>query len=798
MLRGLYFQAIIGFFGASAGDAEALAMPEYNPRCILAEIEWVDDAQVLHTQYLSNFGFTTGETDTPPNKCYVDLIGQAPTVSARIDNTMQIGRLTIRTPMLEAEPSGIALLFDWYQRAWRGHNVRLFIGAPTSPRADFSIFFSGTVESVSMDGDGTVAFALSDKGLLLQEAVTKDYGFYGKVFNFEPVYVGNGLSDTYQLDSIGRTENTYFYPSYFSSIGGLFVTCNGIGQILEVRDNGSPVSFTESKSKTQIELAIPPAGTITVDAIKSPDYSAGAVIRAIAADAGISGDSIDNALVGQAKLGVGYVIAQNQTINYMEILQEIAKSAGGYLQWSWSGKLEFYFIDLTKSPIMDIGLDDMTSEGCQLLSVDDPISFLQVGYKRNWKVQDYSGLAGIAQIDASPFTAEYQYVKHDYGKTYQYPIAMQVSIDTLISDPADAQIEFARRLNQRRFKMVSWSLKSFNILTSLKLGSIIAISYPKLGITNLACCVIGADFDPNVNLTELSLWSYLPGLPIPGSGFFDNVVYPETIDFVGVPLSGNAPLSVQFTDLSDLRLQITRWEWDFDDKGTYDGLERNTGSPSSIDSILQNPIHVYLSPGVYSVSMTVWNDYGSNYRETKLNYITVTTPLPPSCASNNPNMIDVPVSGKTILLWEKDNVSHLYHCPPLPIIYYDDNEGPYTGLRTTAGTVPFQNQKRTITIVYHTSGNPNFYWNALVGSTYWPVPFVNSVNSTMVHFNVASNHNLVFTFTSWAGLLIGWGGPGPWSNQYDGEIWIECIKIEVRDYTAKGEALRVVYNGAAS
>ncbi len=73
------------------------------------------------------------------------------------------------------------------------------------------------------------------------------------------------------------------------------------------------------------------------------------------------------------------------------------------------------------------------------------------------------------------------------------------------------------------------------------------------------------------------------------------------------PKSGNAPLSVKFTDKSTGK--PTKWKWDFGD-GTY--------------STLQNPTHKYSKTGKYTVKLTVTNAVGSS-TATKSKYITVTT-----------------------------------------------------------------------------------------------------------------------------------------------------------------------------
>ena len=79
-------------------------------------------------------------------------------------------------------------------------------------------------------------------------------------------------------------------------------------------------------------------------------------------------------------------------------------------------------------------------------------------------------------------------------------------------------------------------------------------------------------------------------------------------NFSGSPLSGTAPLAVNFTDLSTGT--VDTWAWTFGDGGT---------------SSLENPSHVYASPGTYDVTLTASGPGGSD-AETKLAYVTVSSP----------------------------------------------------------------------------------------------------------------------------------------------------------------------------
>jgi len=85
---------------------------------------------------------------------------------------------------------------------------------------------------------------------------------------------------------------------------------------------------------------------------------------------------------------------------------------------------------------------------------------------------------------------------------------------------------------------------------------------------------------------------------------------PPIADFTAFPLSGGVPLTTTFTDQSQA---ASSWYWEFGDGGT---------------STEKNPTYTYNLMGVYTVTLTATNEFGSDI-ETKVDYITVTAPVPP-------------------------------------------------------------------------------------------------------------------------------------------------------------------------
>ncbi|QQS36697.1 MAG: T9SS type A sorting domain-containing protein [Ignavibacteriales bacterium] len=88
---------------------------------------------------------------------------------------------------------------------------------------------------------------------------------------------------------------------------------------------------------------------------------------------------------------------------------------------------------------------------------------------------------------------------------------------------------------------------------------------------------------------------------------------PITPDFTANITSGNAPLTVQFTDLSIGQPNpITSWQWDFNNDGV-------------VDATVEDPQWTYTNFGVFTVKLTVSD--GTNFAtKTKVDYINVTDP----------------------------------------------------------------------------------------------------------------------------------------------------------------------------
>jgi PKD repeat protein len=153
---------------------------------------------------------------------------------------------------------------------------------------------------------------------------------------------------------------------------------------------------------------------------------------------------------------------------------------------------------------------------------------------------------------------------------------------------------------------------------------------------------------------------------------------PPVTDFSGDPTSGQAPLTVNFTDLSVG--DPTSWDWDFGDGNT---------------STDQNPTHQYAANGTYTVSLTATNAYGSD-TETKVDYITVADQTQDAMHVN-----DIVVTRKTAGPNCNGQATIYIHDaneqPVADAVVYADATGPvpgtFTGTTGSDGSVYFETGK---------------------------------------------------------------------------------------------------------
>jgi PGF-pre-PGF domain-containing protein len=108
------------------------------------------------------------------------------------------------------------------------------------------------------------------------------------------------------------------------------------------------------------------------------------------------------------------------------------------------------------------------------------------------------------------------------------------------------------------------------------------------------------------------------------------------VNFSASSLEGTAPLTVRFSDTSTGGLP-SLWNWSFGDGTWY-----NTS-----DATLRNPDHVYETPGIYNVNLTIRN-FSVTSTQSRMGYIIVVTPPVTPTPTPTPTPEPTPTPDPTI------------------------------------------------------------------------------------------------------------------------------------------------------
>lgn len=277
-----------------------------------------------------------------------------------------------------------------------------------------------------------------------------------------------------------------------------------MADIIEVRDNGIPVSITKDNYTGRFTLKQFPYGTITAS-VQGLQTTASDIVKDILQNYGpthsrISAGNIDNTafnnLNTQAPYRVGVYLPN--TVKKIQICQEILASVGASLYCNNYGKYTVVRLDLENlSPTLTITDNDIFS-GALNISAEIPVKgAFNIAYCKNWTV--LSTIAeSLAENTKDIFRTEWKKVK--YVNTSVVTEA-QLSdepeqINTYLLTQASAEAESQRLVNIWSKQRYIVSIKCFPKLMFTQIGTHVTINSSMLGFsTSKSGIVVGAARD---------------------------------------------------------------------------------------------------------------------------------------------------------------------------------------------------------------------------------------------------------------------------------------------------------------
>jgi hypothetical protein len=461
-------------------DAQMIAWLKNDSaiRCVLMEVV-VLTSGVETTRYISNRGYVTSPSETPPNQAYIPLIasGVKFTESLSIDGTPSLSYGSIEFDNYTGE------IDSWLEDVWVNRTVKIYLGDMTWGRSQFYKIFDGITATNAAPSRDKLSITLSDKMLRLNTTMSE-------------VKLGGTSPNVDKLIPLLFGECHNITPLLVNSALEKYQVHNGpIESIIEVRDNGIPVSFTADILTGTFVLNQAVVGTITCSAQgdKPSLYSNNAVtiIKRIVKDYGnvlqklVDADIDLTSFTSFAAANVAPVgIYLTEKANVIDIVNKLSSSIGARVAMSRQGLLYLVKVDLQGvTGGTAVTSADMVQWSINVAELPTVVAAVKLGYCKNYTVQAnlQTGLPtahiDLFALDWLSVTQINTTTSTNY-KMFVDPVMQESELLTT----ADANVEATRRLvllgTQR--KVIRYQGLAYLMLEVL--GGIQTIQHPRFGL----------------------------------------------------------------------------------------------------------------------------------------------------------------------------------------------------------------------------------------------------------------------------------------------------------------------------
>ncbi len=431
-------------------------------------------------RYLSTVAYTTLPTDSPANRVY------SPGVSGGVAFTETLpldGSATLSVGDIELNNDD-GLLDSWLDDIWVNKPIRIYIGDVSWVRADFRLIFTGIVDNINSRAANRLNISLRDKLQRLNTPVSET--LLGGTTSNKDRLIPLCFGEVHNVEPLLVDPATLKYKVHGSAIE----------RLIEVRDNGAPVSINESLIDGTFTLVAQQAGTITcsVQGDKPSTYSdriADTITRLVTGYGKVS-DRLTTADIDTAQFAefnaahpqpVGVYL--NDRSNVIEVCQQLASSVGAQISMSREGLLRLLKITLpaTGTPLV-VTPSDYVAKSLEIKERVDVKAAIKVGYCKNYTTQ--TGLnTGLPASHKDLFMQEYLSVtekNQSVADTYKLNTE-PVQTDTLLLTESDATAEANRLLTLWQQPRTVYTFVGYSHLLTVPLGQALTLVSPRFGLS---------------------------------------------------------------------------------------------------------------------------------------------------------------------------------------------------------------------------------------------------------------------------------------------------------------------------
>lgn len=436
------------------------------------------------TLYLSSAPFISKPTDTVPSILYNPCIIGGINFTESLSLT---GSISLTYGDIELDNIGgtkDSWLSDYI---WVNKDIKLLIGDATWSKDDFRDIFNGTIIDISSRSLNTLNIIISDKLQKLNNPISEEVlpGIntnsevlipvtFGEVFNIIPI-------------KSSTVVNTLEYQVHTGTVE----------DIIEVRDNGVPVSITKNLTAGKFNLTSNPYGQITcsVQGDKNVTYyndianiikrivkSFGPVsTRLIDADIDLTNFSSFSTTYTQP---VGISIASRE--NILSVCNKLASSIGAQLTSSSVGLVRLVRLSLPPSggSTYTVGPNDFEYNSLAISEKSSVRASTKIAYCKNYTNQSGNIAAGVPSNNKVLFEEDFLYESTiDTTVQSNYKLTTEPeSEETALVKKVDAEAESLRRNNLWKTPRFVITFKAFGHLLPVELGDTINLTDARFGL----------------------------------------------------------------------------------------------------------------------------------------------------------------------------------------------------------------------------------------------------------------------------------------------------------------------------
>lgn len=456
------------------------------------------------TRYISTHPVTVGGVS------YLPVIKNSVQISSSINLEYSA---SISFGDIELANNGGAL-DSWLNDVWVNKSCKIYYGSlPTSITDqslanDYELIFDGVVEDIDSKSFTVLNLKIRDKleklNYPVTEALLGNY-FHGEVLADDSTAYTNQSRNNLRPLTLGEVHN--ITPLLTDPTQLEYMVNDGaVEQIVEVLDNGVPVSFRTVKTAAEIGAIPPgsfrlnsaPSGTVTASVqgiaktinIASSTYVDTYTNKAaniIAILLKLKGrpleysemDATSFSAVAQEPIGL-YI---NSRTNTLAVCQQIAKSCGCVLSVTRTGKVKLIKLQMPASATYTISDSNVLLNSAKISQKPSVLAGIRLGYAKNWTV--LTGLVtGIPEEHKNLFAQEYLETKVQNTTSQSlYSVTTEPELEgTLLIDETSANSIANTQLTLRSTQRKILSVQCTAELLHLEVGNAVYVNLNRFGI----------------------------------------------------------------------------------------------------------------------------------------------------------------------------------------------------------------------------------------------------------------------------------------------------------------------------